>query len=147
MRVPLALLPLILSAAFCVAQCIPTSSSPRVETFAAVKDVENQGKAGSRLRLEETGNQITAILRDYLGGGKVLVTKLTGTINQAEGGVCKVLLSGRNQNGLVQIEGEITNTRFQGIVKRQMGKGVFSHAISLKRQLSTDAPEMGPTVS
>jgi hypothetical protein len=131
------------SAAFGDGQCIPTSRSPRIETFAAVKAIANQGEAGSELRLRETGNQVTATLRDYLGSGKLIETQLAGTLTQTEAGACKVHLSGRNKNAQVEIDGEITITRFQGRATRHVGKEVFSHAISLRRQLPNDTPEVG----
>jgi len=118
-----------------------------VETFASVKNVENQGESGSQLRLEETGTRISATLRDFFGSGKVMATRLNGTLSQTEAGACKVHLIGRNKDGQVKIDGEIFNTYFQGTATRYLGQRTFSHVMSLKRQLPTDAPAMGPTRS
>jgi hypothetical protein len=125
------------------AQCVPTSRSPRIETFATVKAVAGQGEAGSELQLEESGDRVTATLRDHLGGGKLIETRLTGALTETSTAICRVHLSGKNEGGEVRIDGEIEVTRFRGTVTRRVGKDVFSHTISLRRQLPSKAPEVG----
>jgi hypothetical protein len=125
------------------AQCVPTSRSPRIETFATVKAVANQGEAGSALRLEETGSRVTATLRDHLGGGKLIEAHLTGALTETKSGVCRVHLFGKNAYGQVKIDGEVEITRFRGTATRQVGKEVFSHNVSLRRQLPNETPEVG----
>jgi hypothetical protein len=131
------------SAAFSYAECIPASGSTKIEAFAAIRDVANQGDAGSELRIEESGSRVTAMLRDYLGGGRLIKTQLEGTLTQTETGACKLHLSGKNKDGQVEIDGEITITRFLGTATRHLGKNVWSHAISLRRQPPAGAPEDG----
>lgn len=89
-----------------------------------------QGEAGSELRLQEEGRHLTASLRDYLGGGKLMETNLAGTLIATKTGACRVRLSGSNKDGQVEIDGEILITRFQGTATRHIGKEVFTHAIS-----------------
>jgi hypothetical protein len=125
------------------AQCVPTSPSSRVETFATIRVIAGQGEAGSELRLQEDGKHVTASLRDYLGGGKLMETNLTGTLIETKTGECRVHLSGRNKDGQVDIDGEILITRFQGTATRHIGKEVFTQAISLRRQLPSEAPPVG----
>lgn len=125
------------------AQCIPSASSPRIETFASVKTIPSQGEAGSELRLAETGGRVSAILRDYLGGDELLETRLSGTLTATSTGGCRVHLSGHNKDGRVEINGEMGVTRFYGNARRQIGNQVFSHTISLKRKLPSDTPEVG----
>jgi len=133
----------LIASRFSDAQCVPTSRNSRVETFATVRVIAGQGKAGSELRLQEDGNHVTALLRDYLGGGKLVETNLTGTLIETKTGACRVRLSGRNEDGQMEIDGEILITRFKGTATRHIGKDVFTHAISLRRQLPTEAPSVG----
>ena len=139
----LILLLLLSNVASSPAQCIPTSKSPRIEIFSTVKAVANQGEAGSALRLEETGRLVSATLRDHWGGGKVCKTYLTGTLTETQNGACMVHLSGKNEDGLVKIDGEIEITRFRGTATRQIGEKIYSHVISLRRQLPSELPEIG----
>jgi hypothetical protein len=125
------------------AQCIPTSPSSRVETFATIRVIAGQGEAGSELRLQEHGKHVTAWLRDYLGGGKLMETHLTGILTETEAGACRVRLSGRNKDGQMEIDGEILMARFQGTATRHIGKEVFTQVVSLRRQLPSDAPLVG----
>jgi hypothetical protein len=125
------------------AQCVPTSSSPKVETFATIKVIAGQGEAGSELRLQELGSHVTARLRDYLGGGKLMETRLTGALTETKNGTCRVRLSGRNKDGPIEIDGEILISRFQGTATRHVGKEVLTQTISLRRQLPGGVPAVG----
>lgn len=133
----------LIASRFSDAQCVPTSRNSRVETFATIRVIAGQGEAGSELRLQEDGKHVTASLRDYLGGGKLMETNLTGTLVETKTGACRVLLSGSNKDGQNEIDGEILITRFQGTATRHIGKEVFAHAISLRRQLPSEAPSVG----
>jgi hypothetical protein len=125
------------------AQCVPSARSPRIETFASITTVTGPGETGSELRLEETGGRVSAVLRDYLGDGKLMETKLSGALTTTSAGGCRVHLSGENKDGQVEIDGEIEVARFYGTAKRHVGKQVFSHMISLKRKLPRVTPELG----
>jgi len=105
--------------------------------------VAGQGEAGSELQLEERGMRVTATLRDYLGAGELIETHLTGTLSETKAGVCRIYLSGKNKTGRVKLDGQIEITRFEGTATRRIGKDVFSHTISLKRQLPSEAPQVG----
>jgi hypothetical protein len=133
----------IASIGFSGAQCIPTSRASRIETFATIKVIAGQGDAGSDLRLQEDGKNVTATLRDYLGGGKSMETHLTGTLTETKTEACRVHLSGSNKDGEVEIDGEIMIPRFQGTATRHIGKEVFTQAVSLRRQLPSEAPAVG----
>lgn len=133
----------LIASRFSDAQCVPTFRNSRVETFATIRVIAGQGEAGSELRLQEDGKHVTASLRDYLGGGRLMETNLTGTLIEAKTGECRVHLSGRNKDGQVDIDGEILITRFQGTATRHIGKEVFTQAISLRRQLPSEAPPVG----
>jgi hypothetical protein len=135
------------TAACSFAQCIPTSRSPRIETFATIKAIAGHGEAGSQLRLREVGKRVTATLLDEMGDSKSIETQLTGTLTQTKAGECKVHLSGRNKDGQVEIEGEIMVARFLGTATRHVGKNVFSHAISLRRKLPSETPQVGSAES
>jgi hypothetical protein len=122
------------------AQCIPPERSLRTETFSTIKEVSGQGPAGSELQLEEQGERVVATLTDYRGGPVPVKTKLRGNLEEskAEGtapAICKVRLSGQDKRGPVKIEGEITPTRFLGMVRRRIGKDVVSFRLSLRRQM------------
>jgi hypothetical protein len=122
-------------------QCIPATA--RAETFSTVKEVAGQGFAGSELYLEETGTRVEAVLRDYLGNINAEETKLNGILQESKiagqaGTACEVNLSGRGLRGGVSINGEITPRFFKGTVTRHLGRDVFSHQISLKRQLAQE---------
>ena len=70
-------------------------------------------------------------------------TNLTGTLIETKTGACRVRLSGRNKDGQMEIDGEILITRFQGTATRHIGKEVLTQAISLRRQLPSEAPPVG----
>ena len=140
---PFLALAFLIASRFSDAQCVPTSQNSRVETFATIRVIAGQGEAGSELRLQEDGKHVTASLRDYLGGGKLMETNLTGTLIETKTGACRVRLSGSNKDGQMEIDGEILITRFQGTITRHIGKEVFTHAISLRRQLPSEAPSVG----
>lgn len=117
------------------AQCV---RSRRTETFSTIEEVKGQGPAGSEL-MEEEGERVVATLKEYRGTSDAVKTKLTGSIEESESigtmpARCKVRLSGKDSRGLVEIEGEITLTRFVGMVIRHIGKEVLSFRISLRRQ-------------
>src|SRR5271169_385667 len=125
------------------AQCVPAKWFPKTETFSTIKGVQGQGPAGSELLLEEDGEQVNARLSDYRGSSVAAVTKLQGTIEQATpvgGGpaTCRVRLSGKDNRGPVEIDGEITPHYFKGVITRRIGKEVFSYRLSLKRQVSAE---------
>jgi hypothetical protein len=125
------------------AQCVPAKWFPKTETFSTIKEVQGQGSAGSELLLEEDGEQVNARLSDYRGSAVPAVTKLRGTIEEAtpvggEPATCRVRLSGKDNRGPVQIDGEITPHYFKGVITRRIGKEVFSYRLSLKRQVSTE---------
>jgi hypothetical protein len=99
-------------------------------------DIQGQGPAGSELQLEEQGKRVGATLRDYRREAIPMVTKLQGSIEESKpagGGptTCKVRLSGKDNRGPVEVEGEITTVYFKGIITRRMGKEVFSYRLSL----------------
>jgi hypothetical protein len=107
-----------------------------------------QGPAGSALQLQEQGKRVAATLRNYRGKAIPAVTKLQGSIEESEpvgGGptTCKVRLSGKDNRGPVEVEGEITPGYFKGIITRRTGKEVFSYRLSLKRQLSHEENRVG----
>ena len=133
----------IASIGFSGAQCIPTSRASRIETFATIRVIAGQGEVGSELRLQEDGERVTAALRDYFGGGKLMETHLKGTLIVTKTSLCRVRLSGSNKDGQVEIDGEITVTRFLGTATRYIGTDVFSQAMSLRRQLPSEAPDVG----
>jgi hypothetical protein len=66
---------------------------------------------------------------------------LTGTLAETTTGACTVHLSGKNKDGQVEIDGHIELTRFQATATRHIGNKVFSHVMSLKRQLPS-TPEV-----
>lgn len=77
-----------------------------------------------------------------------MVTKLEGSIEESKpvgGGptTCKVRLSGKDNRGPVEVEGEITHVYFKGIITRRMGKEVFSYRLSLKRHVSNEENKVG----
>ena len=77
-----------------------------------------------------------------------MVTKLRGSIEESKpvgGGpaTCKVRLSGKDNRGRVEVEGEITPVYFEGIITRRMGQEVFSYRLSLKRQVSNEEDKVG----
>jgi hypothetical protein len=130
------------------AQCVPSEWFPKTETFSAIADIQGQGPAGSELQLEEQGKRVAATLRDYRGKAIPAVTKLQGSIEESKplgGGstTCKVRLSGKDNRGPVEVEGEITPVYFKGLITRRMGKEVFSYRLSLKRQLSNPQNRVG----
>jgi hypothetical protein len=130
------------------AQCVPAEWFPKTETFSAIADIQGQGPAGSELHLEEQGKRVAATLRDYRGKAIPVVTKLQGSIEESNpvgGGptTCKVRLSGKDNRGPVEVEGEITPVYFNGIITRRMGKEVFSYRLSLKRQVSNQENKVG----
>jgi hypothetical protein len=95
------------------AQCVPPEWFPKTEIFSAIADIQGQGPAGSELHLEEQGKRAAATLRDYRGKAIPVVTKLQGSIEESKpvgGGpaTCKVRLSGKENRGPVEVEGEIT---------------------------------------
>lgn len=87
--------------------------------------------------------RVIAILRDYLGTGELIETRLTGSLRETKPGVCTIHLYGKAKAGKVEIEGRIDISRFRGTATRRVGRDTFSHAISLRRQLPTEAPEVG----
>ena len=130
------------------AQCVPPEWFPKTETFSAIAAIQGQGSAGSELQLEEQGKRVAATLRDYRGKAIPVVTKLQGSIEESKpvgGGptTCKVRLSGKDNRGPVEVEGEITPVYFKGIITRRMGKEVFFYRLSLKRQLSNEQNRVG----
>jgi len=123
------------------AQCIPPQRSLRTETFSTIKEVSGQDPSGSELQLEEQSERVVATLTDYRGSPVPVKTKLQGNLEESkvEGTtICKVRLSGQDRRGPVKIEGEITPTRFLGMVRRRIGKDVISFRLSLGRQLGDD---------
>lgn len=95
------------------AQCVPPEWFPKTETFSAIAEIQGQGPAGSELQLEEQGKRVAATLRDYRGKAVPVVTKLQGSMEESKpvsGGpsACKVRLSGKDNRGPVEVEGEIT---------------------------------------
>jgi hypothetical protein len=124
------------------AQCVPPEWLPKTETFSAIAEIQGQGPAGSGLQLKEQGKPVAATLRDYRGKAIPLVTKLQGSIEESKpvggGPTCKVRLSGKDNRGPVEVEGEITPVHFKGIITRGMGKEVFSCRLLLKRQVSNE---------
>ncbi|MGB2605913.1 MAG: hypothetical protein WBC78_20080 [Candidatus Sulfotelmatobacter sp.] len=120
------------------AQCVPEGSL-RTETFSTIEEVKGQGPAGSELILDEQGERVIGTLKEYRGSPDAVKTKLTGSIEESESigttpAKCKVRLSGKDSRGPVEIEGEITLTRFVGTVIRHIGKETLSFRISLRRQ-------------
>lgn len=118
------------------AQCV---QSRRTETFSTIEEVKGQGPAGSELILEEEGERVVATLKEYRGTSNAVQTKLEGSIKEsttagATAAKCNLRLSGKDQRGPVEIEGEITLFRFVGLVTRQIGKDLVSFRISLRRQ-------------
>jgi hypothetical protein len=123
---------------------VPLSKNRNVRHY---KAIAGHGEAGSQLRLREVGKRVTATLLDEMGDSKSIETQLTGTLTQTKAGECKVHLSGRNKDGQVEIEGEIMVARFLGTATRHVGKNVFSHAISLRRKLPSETPQVGSAES
>jgi hypothetical protein len=100
-----------------VRKCVPSEWFPKTETFSAIADIQGQGPAGSELQLEEQGKRVAATLGDYRGKAIPAVTKLQGSIEESKpvgGGptTCKVRLSGKDNRGPVEVEGEITPVYF-----------------------------------
>lgn len=129
-------------------QCVPPEWFSKTETFSAVADIQGQSPAGSALQLQEQGKRVAATLRDYRGKAIPAVTKLPGSIEESEpvgGGptTCKVRLSGKDNRGPVEVEGEITPGYFKGIINRRTGNEVFSYRLSLKRQVSNEENRVG----
>jgi len=79
-----------------------------------------------------------------------MVTKLQGSIEESKpagGGptTCEVRLSGKDNRGPVEVEGEITTVYFKGIITRRMGGGFSPTAcrLSLKRHVSREENKVG----
>ena len=130
------------------AQCVPPEWFPKTETFSAIADIQRQGPAGSELHLEEQGKRVAATLRDYRGKAIPVVPKLQVSIaesNPVGGGpaTCNVRLSGKNNRGPVEVEGEISPVYLKGIITHRMGKEVFSYRLSRKRQVSKPGKRSG----
>jgi hypothetical protein len=121
-------------------QC-PQPAHGKVERFANVSYVESvRGPAGIELMLQEDGGKLSAILQDYEGQPTPRKTRLHGTLSG-----CVVALSGQSSRGVIEIDGHLTITAFEGKIRRQIGTQWFLQKIFLRRKLS-DAPAVVPSV-
>jgi hypothetical protein len=121
-------------------QCVPQEHSARTETFSTVKEVSGQGSAGSELTLQEQHQHVIAQLKDYRGSSLPVITNLEGHIEETkptgtQATKCSVQLTGKDKQGVVEIEGEITPAYFYGVITRHIGKDVLTFRISLRRQV------------
>lgn len=124
------------------AQCVPSVNSVQYERFSSVTEVktlENKPSAllaGIELVLEEKSDRVSATLRDYEGTPTPLTARLEGQLRASDDGRCNIKLSGHNERGRVEIEGVIGVAAFRGTIIRKIGKNIFSHSVSLRRQSS-----------
>ena len=121
------------------AQCVFKSSTRVVESFSSLATVGGLAHpSGMELILDERGNRVDAILRDYVGEEKFEETRLIGTIKERKSGEvtsCEVQLAGIGKHGRIKIRATILPIGFQGTIERHIGHDAFSQRILLKRRL------------
>ena len=127
------------------AQCIPSSHSPRIERFASISEIKNQGMVGMGLRLEELQSRVVATLTDYLGDDRIEKNQLAGTLTQTRPTECRIHLASTNKHKRIEIDGQIELTRFRGTIQRYVGKEAVTYNLSLRRQLPAETPNVGST--